>query len=238
MLALVSRDRLQLPCASADAGSGSRASLVDTADRLVKFLNPGLEFAPHTFLIMQQSNLLAVACPLLGRALECRAFSYAKWSSLSDLAGAVVYTPVASAFARVAAYCRHGVPIPDVTVRDGARAAKRVLTLPWTPSAVPAAWPLQLQYLTAVDTLFRRRLAATPKTHPHYAYLVDRARCEFASSTHSGGKGRTRTRLRQIARTRTRTNSNSKNSRRNVGELAGEFSRVELTKSVQCARRK
>ena len=29
MLALVSRDRLQLPCASADAGSGSRASLVD-----------------------------------------------------------------------------------------------------------------------------------------------------------------------------------------------------------------
>ena len=28
ILALVSRDRLQLPCASADAGSGSRASLV------------------------------------------------------------------------------------------------------------------------------------------------------------------------------------------------------------------
>ena len=173
MIALVSRDRLQLPCASADAGSGSRASLVDTADRLVKLLNPGLEFAPHTFLIMQQSNLLAVACPLLGRYPQCRAFSYAKWSSLSDLAGSVAYTPVASAFARVAAYCRHGVPIPDVTVRDGARAAKRVLTLPWTPSAVPAAWPLQLQYLTAVDTLFRRRLAATPKTHPHYAYLVE-----------------------------------------------------------------
>ena len=173
MIALVSRDRLQLPCASADAGSGSRASLVDTADRLVKLLNPGLKFAPHTFLIMQQSNLLAVACPLLGRYPQCRAFSYAKWSSLSDLAGSVAYTPVASAFARVAAYCRHGVPIPDVTVRDGARAAKRVLTLPWTPSAVPAAWPLQLQYLTAVDTLFRRRLAATPKTHPHYAYLVE-----------------------------------------------------------------
>ena len=173
MLAFVSRDHLQLPCASADAGSGSRASLVDTADRLVKSLNPGLEFAPHTFLIMQQSNLLAVACPLLGRTPGRAAFSYAKWSTLANLAGSAVYTPVASAFARVAAYCRHGVPIPDVTVRDGARVAKRVLTLPWTPSAVPAAWPLQLQYLTAVDSLFRRRLSATPRTHPHHAYLVE-----------------------------------------------------------------
>ena len=136
---------------------------MDTADRLVKFLNPGLEFAPRTFLIMQQSNLLAVACPLLGRALECRAFSYAKWGSLYNLAGAVVYTPVASAFARVAAYCRQGVPIPDVTVRDGARAANRVLTLPWTPSAVPAAWPLQLQYLTA----YCRRYAVSSPARGH-----------------------------------------------------------------------
>ena len=113
---------------------------------------------------------------------------------------------------------------------------------------------LRLSKFAALDgVLFRVTEASDPKEGYDSArcYVPVRARCEFASSTHSGKKGRTRIRVRvrvreleleleldfgkshelELARTRTRKTRGEML----VNSLAS--SRVELTKSAQRARR-
>ena len=83
-----------------------------------------------------------------------------------------LYAPAASAFARVAAHCQHGVPVPHRhSILDGATRATPVLTLPYAPSAIPSAWPSQLALLESIGTHLRRVINAVPVADPNKAYL-------------------------------------------------------------------
>ena len=103
---------------------------------------------------------LVVAFPLPHESatdgLDPILLSVAVWASLNDVALSPLYVPAASAFARIAAHCQHGVPVPHRhSILDGATQAAPVLTLPYAHSAVPSAWPSQLALLERIDTHLR-----------------------------------------------------------------------------------
>ena len=83
-----------------------------------------------------------------------------------------LYAPAASAFARVAAHCQHGVSVPHrQAILGGATQATPVLTLPYAPSATPSAWPSQHALLESIGTHLRRVINAVPVANPYKPYL-------------------------------------------------------------------
>ena len=69
------------------------------------------------------------------------------------------------------------MPVPHTVVSDGAMSARPVARRTLPPALRPAAWPMQLQILEAIDTHFRRGLLSVPKAHRHRARLAAWADC-------------------------------------------------------------
>ena len=178
LMALVSADNLQLPRALVGGSAGSRDSLVAAASKLMSDAEVDIDFDPHAFLTLQRGALLAATVPLpRDVALAPAVGGFARWATLASLSESALYLPVAAAFVRVAGHSQRGMPVPHTSMADGAMSARRVAHRTIPPALTPAAWPMQLHYLEAVDTHFRRGLLSTPKTHRHRARLVAWADC-------------------------------------------------------------
>ena len=172
---LVAGDLLQLPVAVHSGSPLPRDSAVNLAERLAAVIHQD-ERKLHGFLVHSTDDLTVVAFPLPHESitynLDPVLLSVAVWASLDDVAMSPLYVPAASAFARVAAHCQHGVPVPHRhSILDGATRATPVLTLPYAPSAIPSAWPSQLALLESIDTHLRRVINAVSATNPHKPYL-------------------------------------------------------------------
>ena len=175
---LVASDLLQLPVATHSGSPLPRDSAVNLAERLVVDVrrSPEEERKLHGFLVHSTEELTVVAFPMphetVVDGLDPALLSVAVWASLDDVALSPLYIPAASAFARIAAHCQNGVPVPHRhSISDGATQATPVLTLPYAPSAVPSAWPSQLALLESIDTHLRRAINAVPVSDPNKAYL-------------------------------------------------------------------
>ena len=135
----------------------SRDSLVAAASKLVKNADVDIDFDPHAFLTLQRGALLAAAVPLpRDVALAPAVGGFARWATLASLSESALYLPVAAAFVRVSGHSQRGMPVPHTSMADGAMSARRVAHRTIPPALTPAAWPMQLHYLEAVDTHFRR----------------------------------------------------------------------------------
>ena len=137
---LVASDLLQLPVAVHSGSPLPRDSAVNLAERLAVDVrrSPDDERKLHGFLVHSTEELTVVAFPLPHESvtddLDPVLLSVAVWASLDDVAMSPLYVPAASAFARVAAHCQHGVPVPHRhSILDGATRATPVLTLPYAP---------------------------------------------------------------------------------------------------------
>ena len=172
---LVSADLLQMPIAPHFGQTQPRDSAVNLAHEHLMTLMTDAKAAYrlHGFLVHSTSSLTVVAFCLPYDASQDRAdlLPFALWATLSDLALSPLYVPVASTLARIAAHSQRGIPVPHRTVPDGAVSATPVLTLPYSPSSLPSAWPNQLHLLECIDLHLRRVLNSVPADHPHRAYL-------------------------------------------------------------------
>ena len=127
----------------------------------------------RAFLTLQRGALLAASVPLPRDVASGPAVGgFARWTTLASLGESALYLPVAAAFVRVGGHSQRGMPVPHTAVADGAMSARRVAHRTMPPTLLPVAWSMQLQYLEAVDTHFRRGLLSAPKTHRHWARLA------------------------------------------------------------------
>ena len=173
---LVASDLLQLSVAVQSGSPLPHDSAVNLAERFVIDVRRCAddERKLHGFLVHSTDELTVVAFPLPhdSAADNLDLLSVAIWAFLGDVAMSPLYVPAASAFARIAAHCQHGVPVPHRQfILDGATQATPVLTLPYAPSATPAAWPSHLALLESIDTHLRRVVNAAPVVNPHKSYL-------------------------------------------------------------------